>query len=589
MKSIFRLTYLVLLIWFSVSKEVQGQSVFRTNAIALSNTGDFIFMAHHSTKKVAMYDRKTMKFIYEWTFLEPPTGLVCKSNKLYVTSTYANGYVTCIDLKTNTIDWRIAVGMGAISPVITKDGSRLYVCNQFSNTISEVDLIKKRVRRTEKLVREPRTMVLSKDEKFLYVANFLPNEKANEEVVTAKLSVVSTQTLKTFKHIALTNGSNALRDICLSPKGEYVFISHNLGRFQVATSQLQQGWMNTSAISVIRTNDNSLLGSFLVDEPEAGAAGVWGLACDDKSLVVSQSGTHDISVIDYVKLKQRLEQTVDKSSLSYNLNFLNGIRNRFKIIGNGPRSLVMDENEILVPTYFSDTLNSIKRSNFSVSAIAYNPSFEESISQKGEKYFNDASYCFQGWQSCNGCHPGDARTDGMNWDLLNDGIGNPKNCKSMLYAYQTPPSMISGIRADAYTAVRAGFVHIQFAEVAPEMTLGVLEYLKSLKPLPSPYLINGELSKNAKKGSKIFNEAKCYFCHSGPLYTDMKMHRTGENEFKNGWDTPTLREVWRTAPYLHDGSAESIDELLKVKKHGLKHLSFSKKEIKSLIEFINSL
>ncbi|MDO5981129.1 hypothetical protein [Flavivirga spongiicola] len=589
MKSIFRLICLVLLISFSIDAETQDQNVFRTSAITLSSNGDLVFMAHQKTKKVLMYDRESMKPIHEWAFREPPTGLVCKNDKLYVTSTYAKGYVTCIDLETKKVDWNVSVGMGAISPVVTKDGTKLYVCNQFSNTVSEVDLLTKRVRREAKLLREPRTMVLSQDEKSLYVANFLPEQRADKEVVTAKLSVISTQTFKISKHIALTNGSNALRDICLSPMGNYVFVSHNLGRFQVPTSQLQQGWMNTSAISVIRTSNHSLLGSFLVDEPEAGAAGVWGLACDNKSLVVSQSGTHDLSVINYAKLKERMEQTVDKSTLSYDLRFLNGIRDRFNIKGNGPRSLVMDEKEILIPTYFSDTLNIVKRSTLSVSAIAYNPNFKESISQKGEKYFNDASHCFQGWQSCNGCHPGDARTDGLNWDLLNDGIGNPKNCKSMLYAYQTPPSMISGIRADAATAVNAGFLHIQFAEIDPEIKLGVIEYIKSLEPLPSPYLKDGGLSENAKKGEGIFKRAKCSFCHSGPLYTDMKMHKVGEVEFEDGWDTPTLREVWRTAPYLHDGSAQTIDALFRKKRHGLRNVNLSKKEMKYLIEFVNSL
>ena len=45
--------------------------------------------------------------------------------------------------------------------------------------------------------------------------------------------------------------------------------------------------------------------------------------------------------------------------------------------------------------------------------------------------------------------------DGLNWDLLNDGIGNPKSTKTLLYSHATPPAMISGIRADAETAVRA--------------------------------------------------------------------------------------------------------------------------------------
>jgi len=567
----------------------QENNVLRTSAIALSTDGDVVFMAHQQAKKVVMYVRSTMNPIGEWQLDEAPTGMVVKGDYLYVTSSYAMGFVTAINIKTKKITWRLAVGMGAISPVITKDGATLYVCSQFNNTVSKIDIQSISVKKEVTLIREPKTMVLSEDEQTLYVANFLPLQDANDKVVSSKVSVIATKKMKVLAPISLTNGSNALREMCLSPEGKYVFISHNLGRFQVPTSQLQQGWMNTSGVSVIRTNDNSLIGTFLVDEPEAGAAGVWGLACDTENLVVSQSGTHDVSVIDYKLLVQRLEETVDKETLCYNLRFLTGIRNRFEIKGNGPRSFVMDKKEILIPTYFSDTLSVVNRADFSVAAIGYNAQFKESESQKGEKYFNDASYCFQGWQSCNGCHPGDARTDAMNWDLLNDGIGNPKNCKSMLYAHLTPPAMISGIRPDAETAVRAGFIHIQFAEVAPERTLAVDAYLKSLKPLPSPYLVNGSLSEKAKKGKAVFDKADCIYCHRGPLYTDMKMHRIGESEFEKGWDTPTLREVWRTAPYLHDGSAESIEVLLKEKKHGLKSFRLRKKEMNELIEFVKSI
>ena len=61
-----------------------------------------------------------------------------------------------------------------------------------------------------------------------------------------------------------------------------------------------------------------------------------------------------------------------------------------------------------------------------------------------------------------------------------------------------------------------------------------------------------------------------YQCHSGPYYTDMKMHRIGEDvEFENGWDTPTLREVWRTAPYLFDGRAATMKDVFTVHKHGI--------------------
>jgi len=180
--------------------------------------------------------------------------------------------------------------------------------------------------------------------------------------------------------------------------------------------------------------------------------------------------------------------------------------------------------------------------------------------------------------------------DAMNWDLMNDGIGNPKNCKSLLYSHATPPSMISGIRASAEIAVRAGFKLIQFYDVDEETASAVDAYLKSLRPVPSPYLADGKLSKKAEEGRKVFEKLKCGDCHSGPYFTDMKMHRIGEDiEFEKGWDTPTLIEVWRTAPYLFDGRAASLEEVFSKFKHGVEKQRVSQKEIEALTEYVNSL
>ena len=109
---------------------------------------------------------------------------------------------------------------------------------------------------------------------------------------------------------------------------------------------------------------------------------------------------------------------------------------------------------------------------------------------RGNMYFHDATLGFQGWQSCASCHPNDARSDGLNWDLLNDGLGNPKNTKSLLLSHYTPPCMVTGIRANAEIAVRSGIKYILFA-VAPASVADDMDaYLRSLKPLPSPYLQN---------------------------------------------------------------------------------------------------
>lgn len=159
----------------------------------------------------------------------------------------------------------------------------------------------------------------------------------------------------------------------------------------------------------------------------------------------------------------------------------------------------------------------------------------------------------------------------------------------MLYSHVTPPSMISGIRVSAELAVRKGYAFIQFVEMPEEYAACVDAYLKSLRPVESPYLIDGQLSEKARKGQKVFEKLNCNSCHSGPYFTDLKMYRIGEKvEFEKGWDTPTLIEVWRTAPYLFDGKAATLREVFDTYKHGIDK-KVSKKEIDELTEYVNSL
>ncbi|MBR4833119.1 MAG: hypothetical protein IKU86_02145 [Thermoguttaceae bacterium] len=216
--------------------------------------------------------------------------------------------------------------------------------------------------------------------------------------------------------------------------------------------------------------------------------------------------------------------------------------------------------------------------------------------RRGEILFHDATSCFEHWQSCVTCHP-DARVDGFNWDLLNDGTGNLKNTKSMLLSHETPPSMISGIRADAETAVRAGFTHILFKHAEEKNACAVDEYLSSLRPVPSPYLVDGELSESAKRGKVLFESDRtgCAICHPAPHYTDLRLHRVGSqdvNDYIDAFDSPTLIEVWRTAPYMNTGGFHTVRELLLEGKHGARDGRLDKltpQEQDDLIEYVLSL
>jgi hypothetical protein len=316
------------------------------------------------------------------------------------------------------------------------------------------------------------------------------------------------------------------------------------------------------------------------------------LNANKQVIVVNHAGTHDYSVIHYPGLIAKLKSVSDPEQLSYDLTFLMGIRKRYPWNGEGPRAIRLSGDQVFTALYFSDKIQSSKWANGQKSgSYELNPALQIDSVRMGEMVFNDARHCFQQWQACTGCHPNEARTDGLNWDLLNDGIGNPKNCKSMLYAHATPPAMITGIRPSAEEAVRAGFKHIQFAYIEESQARSVDLYLQSLEPVPSPYLVGGGLSKNAEQGKVIFDELKCGFCHAGAYFTDGKKHKIGtpgSADRTDTWDTPTLIEVWRTAPYLHDGRSATLREVFVGEQHGQVR-KLSGQEMDCLIEYVLSL
>ena len=576
----------VLFPWWSDAQESK-EPWFITD-VAVGDAGQVI-LSCRGDKSLKITDPQGRQVVKTIPLQQTPTGVIAKEGKAYVSCFDTRGEIVTVDLKEGKIVNTVPVGAGAEAPAWSKEEDKIFVCNRFAGTVSEVDVKNGKVTREVKVLREPSKVVVSPDGKYLFVANALPAQRADVDYVACCVSVIDLASFQKVKDIRLENGSNALRGATLSPDGKYLFVSHNLGRFTVPTSQLQQGWMNTNAMSVVDVASLEFKGAVLLDEPERGAAGVWGVECTPGYLIVSHSGTHEISVIDYPELIKKFEAYPDKMALNYDLHFLYGIRERIALKGNGPRNFIVRDQEVIVPMFFSDDLNRYDLNTKQLSEVALNPGRQETMAQKGERIFNDAAFCFQNWQSCNGCHPGDARTDGMNWDLMNDGVGNSKKCKSLLLSLETPPCMISGIRANAHVANRAGFKYIQFMELKEEDAACVDAYVASLKPVPSPYLVDGELSEKAKKGRKVFERLKCDACHSGPYYTDMKMHRIGEDiEFEQGWDTPTLIEVWRTAPYLFDGRAATMEEVFGVYKHGVDK-KLSKTDLDALVEYVNSL
>jgi YVTN family beta-propeller protein len=589
-----------------------GQEYLSPLALAADREGKTLYIAEFTGHRVALFDVATSTVTSTIPLPEEPGGLALSpdSTLLYVTLASPQGKVAVVDLKTHKIIDKIQAGHTPGAPVLSPDGQRLFVCNRFENSVGVVDLAARRQVAKISVPREPFAAALTPDGKWLLVTNLLPEGPSTAEIVAGAVSVIDTVSLAVAASIRLPNGSTALQGICLSPDGRFAYVTHTLGRYRLPTTQLERGWINTNAVSILDVGKKSILNTILLDNTDQGAANPWGIACtaDGRSLCVAEAGGDEISVIDRVGLHDKLakveagvrvsETTLTVEDVPNDLAFLVGLRRRISLEGKGPRGVAVIGSKAYAAEYFSDSLGIIDldtSSHTKVRSVALGPQVPLTEVRRGEMLFNDASICFQRWQSCASCHPGEARVDGLNWDLMNDGIGTPKNTKSMLLAHQAPPTTYTGIRPSAEVSVRAGIEHILFAVRPDEEASAMDEYLKSLTPVPSPRLVNGQLSAAAQRGRKVFEKARCAACHKGPLYTDQFRYEVGTgrgNEAGQSFDTPSLAEVWRTAPYLYDGRAADMREMLTIynweDKHGATS-ELSDKELGDLIEFILSL
>jgi cytochrome c peroxidase len=213
----------------------------------------------------------------------------------------------------------------------------------------------------------------------------------------------------------------------------------------------------------------------------------------------------------------------------------------------------------------------------------------------GKQLFYDARdtrLARDGYISCASCH-NDGAADGRTWDLtgMGEGLRNTINLRGTAAAHgrahwssnfdevQDFEGQIrslaggTGLMSDAAfnTGTRSQPLGDPKAGASADLD-ALAAYVKSLNEFAkSPYRTSaGALTTEAQTGRSVFKRENCAACHSGTAFSD-----SGTNVLRNigtlkptsgqrlggpltGIDTPTLRSVWQTAPYLHDGSAPTI-------------------------------
>ncbi|MEQ8851875.1 cytochrome c peroxidase [Gimesia sp.] len=125
------------------------------------------------------------------------------------------------------------------------------------------------------------------------------------------------------------------------------------------------------------------------------------------------------------------------------------------------------------------------------------------------------------------------------------------------------------------------------------------------------------MSDSAKRGMKLFfsEEVNCAACHLGPNLADEKYHNLGvgmdadkpdlgryevtkQEKDKGAFKTPTIRNVEQSAPYMHDGSLETLEEVVEHYNKGgtpnpwlsdkVKKLNLSAQDKKDLVAFMKA-
>jgi YVTN family beta-propeller protein len=281
-------------------------------------------------------------------------------------------------------------------------------------------------------------------------------------------------------------------------------------------------------------------------------------------------------------------------------------------VGLNPRGLTLtnDGRKLFVANRLDDTISVIDtRSNHVTSTIKLEGPTKISAIRHGEQTFYTARYSFQGQIGCATCHI-DTTFDGIEWNLEPDGFGrNIVDNKLLEGVKDTAPYKWTGTNPNIPTECGPRTEkYFWRSENYDDLTLADLAtYVRSLEPRPNrSRLADGELTPAQERGQAIFVRAvdkfknpipesnRCVYCHSGPKGTNQKLfdvatHKSNDNA--GLLKSAPLTNIALTAPYLHDGSARTLEEIWTIynpdDKHGRTN-DLTKDELNDLIEYLRT-
>jgi DNA-binding beta-propeller fold protein YncE len=580
-------------------KENADSTKYRSpETLVFSPDGKLLASNDLTSNKIYLLDADQKKLIREIQLEAKPQDILWLDSRNLLVSEYETGKILKIDARSGNVVADFKAGPNAFQ--MEMNGNELLVGLYGLNKIAVLDAKSGKQLATLQTLGLTWDMEMVPGKNLLLVANLIPTGSAKNKDAAATVSVFNTNSWQKIKDIRLPHGSTNFRHLEVSADGKWAYAVHTRGKVTLPTSQIEKGWINTNMLSIIDLEKQEWYASVLLDKVKQGASDPWDVmeASATGDLYVTLGSMHEIARVDMKGLHQYLRGEMVPANLQVsNANaytsfdvwqtikadpskrvilqdqisalYAAGLLERTAVPVKGPRGLAIspDQKKMAVAGYYSGEILIKNTGDKDYSRISLGAQPEPDQVRRGEMFFHDATKTVENWLSCFTCHP-DTRADGLNWDLLNDGVGNPKNTKSLVWTHLTPPSMSTGVRPNYEVAVQKGFHFIKFYRGSDNELNEVRAYLASLTPDESPYLKLFESDKNfrksAEKGKMLFSSLDCKNCHEPPLFTNKKKYDFGYADELGitAYDVPTLRELWRTAPYWHDGSKATIKDLL---------------------------
>jgi YVTN family beta-propeller protein len=547
--------------------------------MALSHNGDRLFVTNTWDDTLSVIDTRALAVTATWGVGAEPSGVVEDPAGKYVfVANRISSDIAVLDAQTGEEQKRLLAGRGASYLTLSPDGKRIYATHIYPNPVS-------------------------------------PNaEPVNRTVPESEISVIDAERAEVVDRIPL-HAIAGVFHVAVSADGRLGAVAEYHPKNLVPLAHLEHGGAFAYTLTLFGADVGKPV-EIPLDELDRYASQPFGVAfAPDKSrLYVTLGGSESVLAIDVARLLRFIHAHPRPASGSFAQDLSasgNYVTARIPV-GLNPRGLALsgDGRRLFVANRLDDSISVIDTGSLRVaSTIALAGPKTISELRRGEQTFYTAHYSFQGQIGCSSCHI-DSTFDGLTWDLEPDGFGRDIVDNKMLedvkdlapYKWNGGnPNLPTecGPRTEKYFWRSENYDNLRLADL--------VLYIRSLPARPNrERQPGGELTAAQERGQVIFErdvdkfgkpiplENRCSYCHSGPKGTDRKIFDVGTHKATDTggvFKTPQLTNIALTAPYLHDGSARTLEEIWTIynpdDKHGRTN-DLTKDELNDLIEYLRT-